>query len=56
MSSKSNAIDQRDYGQQLYKARYLSENFFAKLKSVATRYDKLAQNFRSAIYLSSTII
>ena len=35
------------------------ENFFAKLKQyrgIATRYDKLAQNFLSAIYLASTMI
>ena len=59
MPPKSNAIDQRDYDQHLYKARHLIENFFAKLKQyrgIATRYDKLAQNFLSAIYLASTII
>lgn len=59
MPSKSNAIDQPDYDQHLYKARHLIENFFAKLKhyrGIATRYDKLAQNFLSAIYLTSTII
>ena len=59
MPSKSNAIDQRDYDQHLYKARHLIENFFAKLKQyrgIATGYDKLAQNFLSAIYLASTII
>lgn len=59
MPAKSNSIDQRDYDQDLYKARHLIENFFAKLKqyrSIATRYDKLAQNFLSAIYLTSTII
>jgi len=59
MPSKSNVIDQRDYDQQLYKARHLIENFFTKLKQyrgIATRYDKLAQNFLSAIYFSSTII
>ncbi|WP_434058273.1 IS5 family transposase [Acinetobacter pseudolwoffii] len=59
MPAKSNSIDQRDYDQNLYKARHLIENFFAKLKqyrAIATRYDKLAQNFLSAIYLASTII
>ena len=59
MPAKSNSIDQRDYDQHLYKARHLIENFFAKLKqyrAIATRYDKLAQNFLSAIYLASTII
>ena len=59
MPAKSNSIDQRDYDRHLYKARHLIENFFAKLKqyrAIATRYDKLAQNFLSAIYLASTII
>lgn len=59
MPSKSNAIDQRDYDQHLYKARHLIENFFTKLKQyrgIATRYDKLAQNFLSAIYLASIMI
>ncbi len=59
MPARRNSIDQRDYDQDLYKARHLIENFFAKLKQyrcIATRYDKLAQNFLSAIYLASTII
>jgi len=59
MPPKSNAIDQRDYDQHLYKVRHLIENFFAKLKQyrgIATRYDKLAQNFLSEIYLASSII
>ena len=59
MPAKSNSIDQRDYDRHLYKERHLIENFFAKLKqyrAIATRYDKLAQNFLSAIYLASTII
>ncbi|WP_427832736.1 IS5 family transposase [Acinetobacter pseudolwoffii] len=59
MPAKSNSIDQRDYDRNLYQARHLIENFFAKLKqyrAIATRYDKLAQNFLSAIYLASTII
>ena len=59
MPARRNSIDQRDYDRDLYKARHLIENFFAKLKQyrcIATRYDKLAQNFLSAIYLASTII
>jgi len=59
MPSKSNAVDQRDYDPHLYKARHLIENFFAKLKpyhGIAVCYDKLAQNFLSAIYLTSTMI
>ncbi|MGI4775977.1 MAG: hypothetical protein ACRYE9_03515 [Janthinobacterium lividum] len=37
----------------LYRYRHLIENFFAKLKqyrAIATRYDKTATNFLSAIY------
>jgi transposase len=34
---------QREYDKELYKARHLIENFFAKLelfRAIATRYDK----------------
>ncbi|MGI4775997.1 MAG: hypothetical protein ACRYE9_03625 [Janthinobacterium lividum] len=37
----------------LYRCRHLIENFFAKLKqykAIATRYDKTATNFLSAIH------
>jgi len=57
--SKINAKDPRDYDKHLYKARHLIENFFAKLKQyrgIATRYDKTAQNFLSAIYLAASVI
>ncbi len=43
----------REYDRELYKARHLIENFFAKLKQyrgIATRYDKLAETFLSAIH------
>ncbi len=59
MPSKSNATNQRDCDYHLYKTRHLLDNFFAKLKQyrgIATCYDRLAQNFLSAIYLASTII
>ena len=38
----------REYDRDLYKARHLIENFFARLKqyrSIATRYDKTAPSF-----------
>ena len=57
--SKSNRIKPRDYDKDLYKARHLIENFFAKLKQyrgIATRYDKRAVNFLGAIYLAAAII
>ena len=47
------------YDRELYKARHLIENFFAKLKQyrgIATRYDKTAKNFLGAIYLAASVI
>ena len=49
----------RAYDRELYKARHLIENFFAKLKqyrAIATRYDKTARNFLAAIYLAASVI
>ena len=48
-----------DFDRYLYKLRHLVENMFARLKhfrSIATRYEKLAPNFKSMLYLASTII
>jgi transposase len=48
----------RAYDRELYKARHLIENFFAKLKqyrAIATRYDKRAVNFLGAIYLAASV-
>jgi transposase len=64
---KSNRIKPREYDKDLYKARHLIENFFAKLKQYrayafggaklyATRYDKRAVNFLGAIYLAVSVI
>ena len=50
---------QRTYDRDLYKARHLIENFFARLKqyrSIATRYDKTARNFLDAIHLAAAVI
>jgi transposase len=57
--TKSNRKNPRDYDVELYKARHLIENFFAKLKqyrAIATRYDKLATTFLGAIFLASAVI
>jgi transposase len=57
--SKRNRKTPRDYDNELYKARHLIENFFAKLKqyrAIATRYDKLAETFLCAIYMAASII
>lgn len=43
----------------LYKRRNLIERMFCRLKDwrrIATRYDKLARNFLSAVSLAATII
>ena len=56
---KANRKVQRNYDQELYKARHLIENFFAKLKlfrAIATRYDKTARNFLAAIHFAATLI
>jgi transposase len=56
---KANRKIQREYDKDMYKARHLIENFFAKLKqyrAIATRYDKTDQNFLAAIYCAATII
>ena len=57
--SKANRRSPRDYDRDLYKARHLIENFFAKLKqfrAIATRYDKTARNFLAAVHLAASAI
>jgi len=57
--SKRNRKEPREYDKDLYKARHLIENFFAKLKQyrcLATRYDKLARTFLSGVYLAASVI
>src|SRR5436190_2020884 len=56
---KANRRDPRPYDKDLYKARHLIENFFAKLKqyrAIATRYDKRAVYFLGAIHLAAAVI
>lgn len=56
---KANRTVQREYDKDLYQARHLIENFFAKLKlfrAIATRYDKTARNFLAAIHLAAAVI
>jgi transposase len=56
---RRNRKQHRQDDQDLYKARHLIENFFAKLKqyrAIATRYDKRAVNFLGAIYLAASVI
>jgi transposase len=56
---KSNRRSPRTYDRELYKARHLIENFFARLKqfrAIATRYDKTARNFLAAIHLAASVV
>lgn len=51
---RTNRTEQRDYDRHLYKDRNLVERFFNRIKQfrrLATRYEKLAQNFLSMLYL-----
>ncbi len=50
---------QRTYDKYLYRARADIERFFQRLKQfrrLATRYDKLAQNYQAFLALASTIM
>jgi transposase len=56
---KSNRKIPRAFDEELYKARHLIENFFARLKqyrAIATRYDKLASTFLGGILLASALV
>tara|TARA_B110001454_G_scaffold218378_1_gene246167 strand:+ start:655 stop:945 length:291 start_codon:yes stop_codon:yes gene_type:complete len=48
-----------EFDSHLYKNRHLVENLFARLKhfrSIATRIEKLARNFKSVVMFTCTII
>lgn len=48
-----------DFDKHIYKIRHLVENVFARLKhfrSVATRFEKLARNFKSIVFIACTFI
>lgn len=48
-----------EFDSYLYKLRHLVENLFARLKhfrSIATRFEKLARNFKAMLYLACSII
>ena len=56
---RSNRLTQRAYDRHLYKDRNLVERFFCRLKQfrrIATRYEKLAQNFMSMLSLASAYV
>lgn len=51
--------EQRAYDKVLYKERNLVERLFQKLKNyrrIATRYERLARNYRSMLFLASAVI
>ena len=55
---RSNRKSPAEYDKELYKRRHHIENFFSRLKdyrAIATRYDKLAKNYLSGIYLAAAI-
>lgn len=57
---KSNSIQPNpEFDSYLYKLRHLVENLFARLKhfrSIATRFEKLARNFKAIVYLGCSLI
>ena len=56
---RSNRLTQRAYDRHLYKDRNLVERFFNRLKQfrrIATRYEKLSQNFMSMLNLACSYI
>jgi transposase len=56
---RANRRSPRSFDRDLYKARHMIENFFAKLKqfrAIATRYDKTARNFLAAVHLAASAI
>ena len=57
--SRINRQEQREIDTHLYKERHLIENQIGKLKHfrrVFSRFDKLAKNYLSFIYLASSVV
>ena len=56
---RTNRSSPRDYDRELYAARHLIENFFAKIKqfrAIATRYEKTRRNFLAAVHLIANVV
>ncbi len=56
---RANRLSLRDYDRQLYGARHLIENFFAKIKqfrAIATGSEKTARNFLAAVQLIASVV
>ncbi|WP_155115797.1 transposase, partial [Acinetobacter lwoffii] len=55
----NNKRSNKEFDKYLYKLRHLVENVFARLKhfrAIATRFDKLARNYQSMIYIAYMFI
>ena len=55
---RTNRTSPREYDRELYAARHLVENFFAKIKqfrAIATRYEMTARNFLAAVQLVASM-
>ena len=55
---KSNRKTLRSYGEALYEARHLIENFFCwakQFRAIATRYDKTSRNFLAAFHMVAAL-
>ncbi len=58
MRSNSKKLNQ-GFDKYLYRLRHLVENAFARLKhfrAIATRFDKLARNYQSMVYIACMLI
>ena len=56
---RRNRKEMREYDKHLYKERNLVERLFQKLKHfrrIATRYERLAQNYLSMLHLGAAVI
>src|SRR3954454_427257 len=59
ITARKSRTTPRAFDTDLYQARHLTENFFAKLKqfrAIATLYDKTARCFLAGIHLAATLI
>ena len=51
--------ENKEFDKYLYRLRHLAENAFARLKqfrAIATRFDKLARNYQSMVYIACMFI
>ena len=56
---RGNRLVKRDYDKVIYRERNLVERLFLKLKAyrrIATRYERLAGNYHSMLYLAAAVI